>query len=214
MITRCKWPDKDPLMIRYHDEEWGVPLFDDRKIFEFIVLDAFQAGLNWKMILKKREHLRTAFSGFDPKIIAQYRGPEIDALLENKDIIRNKAKINGTVVNARLFLDIQKEWDTFTRYIWNFSDNKVIHNAWKDLDQIPARSVLSDEISMDLKKRGFKFAGTTIVYAFIQAMGMVNDHTMDCFRYEEIKAMSSQFPVSFSVSVESASNRNETELMQ
>ena len=187
--VRCQWPDKDPLMIRYHDEEWGTPLFEDQKFFEYIVLDTFQAGLNWRMILKKREHFRKAFSDFNPEIIALFNEKEITSLLGNKEIIRNKAKIIATINNAGKFLDIQKEFGTFSSYIWSFTGNESIHNSWTDISQIPSSSELSDRISRELIKLGFKFAGTTIVYAFLQAIGIVNDHTVDCFRYDEIRQM-------------------------
>lgn len=186
---RCQWPDKDPLMIRYHDEEWGTPLFDDQKLFEYIVLDTFQAGLNWRMILKKREHLRKAFSDFRPGVIALFKEKEIHSMLENTEIIRNKAKILATIHNAGRFIDIQKDFGRFSNYIWSFTGNKTIQNSWTDINQIPSSSALSDKISRDLIRLGFKFAGTKIVYAFLQAIGMVNDHTGDCFRYDEIRQM-------------------------
>ncbi|MBP6978788.1 MAG: DNA-3-methyladenine glycosylase I [Bacteroidales bacterium] len=188
-IKRCQWPDNDLLMIRYHDQEWGTPIFEDQKLFEYIVLGTFQAGLNWRMILHKRDNFRKAFLEFNPQVIALFKQNEINSLLENKGIIRNKAKIVATVNNATRFLEIQKNYGTFSGFIWSYTKNKPIHNSWTNISQIPSRSELSDRISRDLIKAGFKFAGTKIVYAFLQAIGMVNDHTKDCFRYREIQAM-------------------------
>jgi DNA-3-methyladenine glycosylase I len=182
-IQRCPWPSDDLLMIRYHDEEWGVPVHDDRKLFEFLVLDAFQAGLSWRTILNKRENFRKAFDNFDYRKISKYGPEKIDALLNDAGIIRNKAKIHGTVQNAKCFLAVQKEFRTFDKYIWQFTGGKTLKNKWKDLSEIPARSPESDAMSKDLVKRGFKFAGSTICYAFMQAAGMVNDHITACFRY-------------------------------
>jgi DNA-3-methyladenine glycosylase I len=185
-VTRCPWPSDDPLMIAYHDQEWGVPLFDDQKLFEFIVLDSFQAGLSWKTVLHKRENFRRAFDHFDYRKIAEYDQPKIDSLLQDAGIIRNKAKIHGTVRNAQCFLEIQKESGSFSNYIWQFTEGKTIRNHWKELKEIPAKSEVSDKMSADLVRRGFKFAGSTICYAFMQAAGMVNDHMTDCFRYNEL----------------------------
>jgi len=186
MTESCNWPGNDPLMIKYHDTEWGVPLHDDRKLFEFIVLDSFQAGLSWKTILYKRENFRKAFDNFDPEKIAQYNQAKIDALMSDAGIIRNKLKIHATITNAQAFLKIKEETGSFDQYIWQFTNGKTIHNQWKSLSEIPPRTIESDLMSKDLKKRGFKFAGTTICYAFMQAAGMVNDHMEGCFRYREI----------------------------
>jgi DNA-3-methyladenine glycosylase I len=176
-------------MIRYHDEEWGVPVHDDRKLFEFMVLDAFQAGLSWSTILNKREHFREAFDNFAPEVIAAYGEGKIESLLKDPGIIRNKLKVRATVSNAQAFLRIQKEFDSFDTYIWQFTGGKPLVNRWERLEQIPASSAESDAMSKDLKKRGFKFVGTTICYAFMQAAGMVNDHLVHCFRYKELSKM-------------------------
>jgi DNA-3-methyladenine glycosylase I len=181
----CSWPKNDPLMIAYHDSEWGVPLHDDRKIFEYMVLDAFQAGLSWAIVLKKREGFRKAFDHFDYKKIARYNEDKIQQLLQNEGIIRNQLKIRAAVNNAQRFLEVQKEFGTFDKYIWQFTGHKTIHNNWKNLSEIPAKSPESDDMSKDLLKRGFKFVGSTICYAFMQAAGMVNDHLVDCHRYKE-----------------------------
>lgn len=185
-LKKCPWPGDRHLDIQYHDEEWGVPVHNDQKLFEFLVLDAFQAGLSWATILKKRENFRAALDDFDAKIIAGYGEEKITELLQNKGIIRNKLKIKSTISNAKLFLDVQLEFGSFDQYIWQFTGGKTIINSWKNLDQIPANTNESDAMSMDLKKRGFKFVGTTICYAFMQAAGMVNDHLVDCFRYTEV----------------------------
>jgi DNA-3-methyladenine glycosylase I len=182
----CNWPANDPLMIKYHDEEWGVPVHDDRKLFEFMVLDAFQAGLSWSTVLKKRENFRKAFDNFQAEIIARYNQTKTDSLLNDVGIIRNRLKIVATVTNAQKFLEVKKEFGTFDNYIWQFTGGKTKVNHWKNLSDIPASSVESDQMSKDLKKRGFKFAGTTICYAFMQAAGMVNDHMAYCKRHSEI----------------------------
>jgi DNA-3-methyladenine glycosylase I len=182
--TTCEWPTNDPLMIRYHDEEWGVPLHDDRKLFEFLVLDAFQAGLSWKTVLHKRENFRKAFDGFDVKKIAKYGEPDFARLMSDAGIIRNRAKISGTILNAGLFLEVQKEYGTFDRYIWQFTGGKTIDNKLKKLSVMQATSPESDAMSKDLKSRGFKFVGSTICYAFMQAAGMVNDHLVDCVKHQ------------------------------
>lgn len=179
----CQWPTSDPLMIRYHDEEWGVPLHDDHKIFEFLVLDAFQAGLSWRTILHKRENFRNAFDGFDPVRIAGYSEADFLRLMEDSGIIRNKAKIRGTIENARCFLAVQQEFGTFDSYIWRFTDYRTIDGNIKSLKELKASSLESDAMSKDLRLRGFKFVGTTICYAFMQAMGMVNDHLVTCRRH-------------------------------
>jgi len=185
----CSWPGNDPLMTAYHDDEWGVPLHDDRKIFEYMALDAFQAGLSWAIVLKKREGFRKAFDHFDFKKIARYDEKKIGRLLEDEGIIRNRLKIRATVNNAKRFIEVQKEFGTFDKYIWRFTGNRSLLNKWKSLSRIPARSVESDAMSLDLKKRGFKFVGSTICYAFMQAAGMVNDHLVDCYRYKELKRL-------------------------
>lgn len=182
----CNWPGDDALMIKYHDEEWGVPVHDDRKLFEFMVLDAFQAGLSWSTILKKRENFRKAFDNFRPEIIAAYNEEKINSLLQDAGIIRNKLKIRATVTNAGKFLETQKEFGTFDRYIWQFTGGKPRINNWRKLSDLPATSDESDQMSKDLKKRGFKFVGSTICYAFMQAAGMINDHMVYCKRRQEI----------------------------
>lgn len=185
-INRCPWPGGREHDIKYHDEEWGVPVHDDQKLFEFLVLDAFQAGLSWTTILKKRENFRVAFDGFDAKVIARYGEKKVSELMQDKGIIRNQLKIRSTIKNAELFLDIQKEYGSFDSYIWQFTGDTTIVNKWGKMDEIPVNTSASDAMSKDLKKRGFKFVGTTICYAFMQAAGMVNDHVVDCFRYNEV----------------------------
>lgn len=188
--NRCAWPANDSLMIEYHDTEWGVPVHDDRKLFEFLVLDAFQAGLSWSTILKKRENFRKAFDNFEPERIAQYGAAKIAELMSNAEIIRNKAKVNATVKNALAFQEVQKEFGTFDAYIWQFTGGSPIINKWKNMAEIPAKTAAAVAMSNDLKKRGFSFVGPTICYAFMQAAGMVNDHVIDCFRYAEINSLS------------------------
>jgi DNA-3-methyladenine glycosylase I len=183
----CSWPGNDPLMIAYHDKEWGVPLHNDQKIFEFMVLDAFQAGLSWSIVLKKREGFRKAFDHFVVKKIARYNEEKIQVLLKDESIIRNQLKIRATVNNAQRFLEVQKEFGTFDQYIWQFTGNKPIVNKWNQLSQLPSKSVESNAMSKDLLKRGFKFVGSTICYAFMQAAGMVNDHLVNCYRHQELK---------------------------
>lgn len=179
----CNWPGNDPLMIEYHDNEWGVPLHDDRKLFEFMVLDAFQAGLSWKTILHRRERFRAAFDNFDVVKISKYGENKIQQLMLDSRIIRNQLKIRSTVTNAQAFLKIQKEFGTFDKYIWQFTGGTTKYNHWTELKQIPAKSAESDAMSKDLIKRGFKFVGSTICYAFMQAAGMVNDHMIYCSRH-------------------------------
>ena len=186
MKNRCKWAGTDPIYVAYHDEEWGVPLRDDRKLFEFLVLEGAQAGLSWITILKKRQNYRIAFDHFDPRKIARYDSRRIKKLIANPGIIRNKLKIEAAVQNARSFLSIQQEFESFDVYIWQFVGGKPRKNKWKTMSEIPAYSDESKAMSKDLKKRGFKFVGPTICYAFMQATGMVNDHTVDCFRYDEV----------------------------
>ena len=183
--TRCIWSEKDPLYIEYHDKEWGVPVYDDAKLFEFLILETFQAGLSWITVLKKRENFRQAFDNFDYKKIANYDETKFDELIQNAGIIRNKLKIKATITNAQAFIKIQNEFGSFSKYIWQFTNHKPINNKWKCIEEIPANTPLSDEISKDMKKRGFKFVGSTVMYAHMQATGMVNDHTLDCFRYKE-----------------------------
>lgn len=185
-MKRCGWPGENLLMIKYHDEEWGVPLHDDRKLFEFFVLDAFQAGLSWAIVLKKREGFRKAFHNFNPEKIAKYTEKDYDRLRSDENIIRNRAKIRGTIINAKKFLETKKEFGSFEKYIWQFSNGKTIKNKWKNIKELPSKSLVSDKMSEDLKKRGFKFVGSTICYAFMQASGIVNDHTINCFRYNQV----------------------------
>lgn len=176
-------------MIAYHDEEWGVPLHDDRKLFEFLVLDAFQAGLSWRTILHKRENFRLAFDAFDAELIARYKKRKIGQLLGNAGIVRNKMKIEATVANSKAFLRVQSEYGSFDSYIWQFVGGQPKQNRWRSLKRLPANTPDSDRMSKDLKERGFKFVGTTICYAFMQAAGMVNDHLVKCFRYQEVQAV-------------------------
>jgi len=182
---RCDWAKK-PLEIEYHDNEWGVSVHDDRKLFEFLVLDGFQAGLSWTTILTKRENFRRAFDDFNYEKIAQYEEKKIEALLRDAGIIRNKLKIKAAISNARAFLKVQEEFGSFDRYIWSFTDGKTMVNHWRTMDEVPATSRESDAMSKDLKRRGFNFVGSTICYAFMQAAGMVNDHLVTCFRYKEV----------------------------
>jgi DNA-3-methyladenine glycosylase I len=188
MINRCAWVPDDELYTRYHDEEWGVPVYDDQKLFEFLILEGAQAGLSWSTILKKRENYRTAFDNFDAEKIVKYNQKKIDKLLNDPGIVRNRLKIKSTIQNANVFLKIQKEYGSFSKYIWSFVDGKPIINRFKELKELPAKTEISDAMSKDLKKRGFNFVGSTICYAFMQAVGMVNDHTVDCFRYKELTA--------------------------
>jgi len=192
MKKRCQWPGDDPLMIAYHDNEWGVPVHNDRKIFEFMVLDAFQAGLSWRTVLHKRENFKKAFDNFDYEKIARYDEKKYEKLIQDAGIIRNKAKVRATIQNARLFQEVQHEFGSFDKYIWSFVDGKPIQNKFKSMDEIPAKTAQSDAMSKDLVKRGFKFVGSTICYAFMQGAGMVNDHTVECYRYNEIVGMSQQ----------------------
>lgn len=182
---RCPWATNDPLYIKYHDEEWGIPVYDDNTLFEFLILETFQAGLSWITILRKRENFRKAFDNFDYKKIAQYDQTKINELLQDAGIIRNKLKINATVCNANAFIKVQDEFGSFSKYIWGFVDGKPLINHFKTMDEVPANTPLSDIISKDLKKRGFKFVGSTVVYAHMQATGMVNDHITSCFRHPD-----------------------------
>lgn len=183
----CTWPSTNPLMIEYHDKEWGVPLHDDRKLFEFIILDAFQAGLSWNTILNKRKNFENAFDNFDAVKISKYTEKKFDSLMNDAGIIRNRLKIQSTITNAKAFLLVQKEFGSFDKYIWQFTGGKTKINKWKSLKEMPARSAESDAMSKDLLKHGFKFVGSTICYAFMQAAGMVNDHIVSCTRYKEVQ---------------------------
>ena len=184
-LHRCPWAKGDKY-IQYHDAEWGVPVHDDRLLFEFLILEGAQAGLSWSTILNKRDGYRQAFDGFDPSIVARYGDKKRQRLLSNAGIVRNRLKIDAAIQNAKAFLVVQKEFGTFDRYIWNFVGGKPKRNAWKSMQDVPARTPESDAMSADLKRRGFKFVGSTICYAFMQAVGMVNDHLVDCFRHGEL----------------------------
>lgn len=188
-MKRCDWTQNDVLMNCYHDEEWGIPVHDDLKWFEFIVLDAFQAGLSWKTILYKREEFRCAFDQFDYKKISGYDSIKVESLMANKGIVRNRLKIIGTIKNANAFMSIQKEFGSFDRYIWSFTEGKTIVNKFTSLKEIPTKTSLSDKISKDLKKRGFTFVGSTIVYSFLQAAGIVNDHLISCYRHDQVQML-------------------------
>jgi len=187
MKKSCSWPTDDPLMIKYHDKEWGVPVRSDKKLFEFLLLEGFQAGLSWRTILYKRENFRKAFDNFDFNKVAKYNKRKNNSLLKDEGIIRNKLKVESAVTNAKAFLEVRKEFGTFNKYIWSFVNGKPIQNKFKSLKELPASTELSDLISKDLKKRGFKFVGTTIIYAHMQATGMVNDHVVGCSRYKEVQ---------------------------
>ena len=187
-IVRCVWAGSDPLYRDYHDLEWGVPVHDDRLLFEFLILEGAQAGLSWITILRKREAYRSAFARFDPAMVATFDNARQAELLTNAGIVRNRLKIASTISNARAFLAVQEEYGSFDAYLWRFVAGKPIQNAWSSLAQVPASTPLSDALSRDLKKRGFRFVGSTICYAFMQAVGMVNDHTTDCFRWQELSA--------------------------
>lgn len=184
---RCAWPGVDPLMIEYHDREWGVPVRDDRKLFEYLVLDAFQAGLSWRTILHKRENFRRAFDGFDPEVIARYGERERTRLLGDAGIVRNRQKVDATISNAREFLRLRETHGSFGDWIWQFTGGRTIHNSWGATAAVPATSPESDAMSRALKAEGMKFVGSTICYAFMQAAGMVNDHAVECFRHEELR---------------------------
>lgn len=191
MIKRCGWLNykgKEPseLYIQYHDEEWGVPVHDDQLLFEFLILEGAQAGLSWETVLKKRSNYRIAYDNFDPEVVANYDDAKQQELLKNEGIIRNRLKIKASITNARHFLEVQQEYDSFDDYIWQFTGQKTMQNNWHYLNDVPATTKESDAMSKDLKKRGFSFVGSTICYAFMQAIGMVNDHTTDCFRHKQI----------------------------
>ncbi len=185
-IERCKWAGDDEIMIHYHDHEWGVAVYDDRILFEFLTLEGAQAGLSWSTILKKSEDYKKAFDNFEPQKVASYSHIEIDNLLNNKNIIRNRKKIESVISNARSFLEIQSKFGSFSNYIWSFTDGKQIQNHWKSHIEVPQQTTQSRNMSRELKKMGFKFAGPIICYSFMQAVGMVNDHTTNCFRHREI----------------------------
>lgn len=185
--TRCTWVTDDPIYCDYHDKEWGVPIYDDRTLFEFLILEGAQAGLTWLTILKRRENYRRLFDHFDAKIIANYDKNKMVSLLNDPGIIRNRLKIESVVTNAKSFLEVQQEFTSFSNYLWQFVEHKPIINHWKTHGEIPSNTPLSDKLSKDLKKRGFKFVGSTICYAFMQAVGMVNDHTTHCFLYGKIR---------------------------
>lgn len=187
--VRCPWGSPDPLYVAYHDREWGVPEHDDRKLFEMLILEGAQAGLSWITVLKKREAYRLAFDRFDPQAVARYDRRQITRLLANNQIIRNRLKIEAAITNAKAFLETRDKFGSFDRYLWQFVDGRPIQNAWRNLQQVPARTAHSDAMSKDLKRRGFKFVGATICYAHMQATGMVNDHLVNCFRYRACMAL-------------------------
>lgn len=186
---RCPWPGEDPLYVAYHDEEWGVPEYDDRALFEKLILDGFQAGLSWITILRKRETFREAFDGFEPAVIARYKPAKVEKLLQNPGIIRHRGKIEATIGNAKAYLAMMEKGETFADFLWSFTDGVPIQNRWKSIAQVPAETPMSVAMSKELKKRGFKFCGPTIVYAFAQAVGIVNDHLVTCPRHKTCSAM-------------------------
>lgn len=188
-VTRCAWAGSDPLYQDYHDREWGVPVHDDRLLFEFLILEGAQAGLSWITILRKREAYRAAFAGFDPETVASFDDARVAELLQNPGIVRNRLKVASAITNARAFLAVQEEFGSFDTYLWRFVNGQPIQNAWQNIKEIPASTPLSDTLSRDLKQRGFRFVGSTICYAHMQAVGMVNDHTVDCFRWLELGGM-------------------------
>jgi DNA-3-methyladenine glycosylase I len=185
-MKRCAWAGERPMYVKYHDEQWGVPLHDDQALFEMLILEGAQAGLSWRTILEKRQNFRAAFDQFDPTVVAAYDESKIQELLNDPGIIRNQLKIRAAVANARAFLEVQDEFGSFDAYIWGFVDHKPIINHWKTPREVPAKTAEAEAMSKDLKKRGFKFVGPTICYAFMQAVGMVNDHTVDCFRHGQL----------------------------
>lgn len=186
MTKRCDWVGNDPMMAEYHDSEWGVPVYNDQKLFEFLVLESFQAGLSWAIVLKKREAFREVFAGFDPKMIIGFSEADVENLMQDSRIIRNRKKIEAVIRNARAFIEIQKEFGSFSQYIWGFVGGTPVINQFEKLSEIPSKTALSDLISTDLKKRGFAFMGSTVIYAHMQATGMVNDHLVDCYRHKEL----------------------------
>lgn len=181
-LIRCSWSGSDPLYCKYHDEEWGIPVHDDRKLFEMLILEGAQAGLSWITILRKRENYRNAFDNFDPFLVSRYNSKKVKELLKNEGIVRNRLKIESAIQNAKIFLEVKKSFGSFDNYIWQFVDYKPVINNWKSVKEIPAKTEASDRMSKDLKKRGFKFVGSTICYAFMQAVGMVDDHTAACYK--------------------------------
>ncbi len=185
--TRCPWCEGSDTMRAYHDTEWGVPLHDDLKLFEFMVLDAFQAGLSWAIVLNKREGFKKAFVGYNLKKVAKFTTDDVEKLMNNPEIIRNRLKITSTITNAEAFIRVQSEYSSFDNYIWSFTGGKAVYNSWKEQKQLPARTTLSDTMSKELKNKGFKFVGSTICYAFMQAAGLVNDHLVKCYRHNEVK---------------------------
>lgn len=191
MPERCPWSETHPLLLEYHDSEWGVPVHDDRKIFEFMVLESFQAGLSWLTILKKRENFREAFHGFNPERVARYSGEDISRLLADGGIVRNRQKIEAAVVNAGVFLDIQNKTGSFASWMWGFVDGSPVINRWQNQSDLPAETELSRKMSRELRSRGFRFMGPVVVYSHMQAVGMVNDHLAGCFRYTEVSSLSS-----------------------
>ena len=189
-MKRCAWVSDDPLYIHYHDTEWGVPVHDDHKLFEMLILEGTQAGLNWLTILKRRQTYKLAYDHFNPATISCWEKEKVNHLLNDSGIIRNKLKVQAAIINAKAFLKVLEEFDTFNSFIWSFVDGKTVKNSWENIGQIPATTSTSDKMSKELKQRGFKFVGSTICYAFMQAVGMVNDHTTDCFRYDQIRKLS------------------------
>ncbi len=187
--TRCPWPGRDPQYLDYHDREWGVPLRDDRKLFELLVLESAQAGLSWITILRRREGYRRAFEGFDPQVVARYGEARIASLLEDPGIIRNRKKVESAVSNAQAFLGIQEAFGSFSSYLWGFVDGKTVVNNWKEMGSVPAKAPLSETISRDMKSRGFSFFGPVACYAFLQSAGLVNDHLVSCFRHREVQSL-------------------------
>jgi len=186
-MNRCPWCGKDELYVKYHDEEWGVPVHDDKKHFEFLVLESAQAGLSWLTVLKKRENYRKAYDNFDVNKVSQYDENKFEELIQNAGLIRNKMKIASSINNAKLFIEIQKEFGSFDKYIWSFVDNNAVVNYWNDISEVPATSEFSTKVSKNLKSRGFKFLGSTIIYAHLQATGLINDHLVSCFRHDEVQ---------------------------
>ncbi len=186
MITRCSWAQGSEAEQNYHDNEWGKPVYDDRLLFEFLILEGAQAGLSWITILNKRDNYRQVFDNFEPNLVALYQQDKIDELLKNPGIVRNKLKVNSTVKNAKAFLNIQQEFGSFSDYLWSFVSGQPIQNSWVSKELVPASTELSDKLSKDLKKRGFSFVGTTICYSLMQAVGLINDHTTDCFRHQQL----------------------------
>ncbi len=185
-LERCPWCGDDPLYVEYHDREWGVPVYDDKKLFEFLILEGAQAGLSWLTILRRREGYRKAFAGFDAKRVARFTPKKVEALLRDSNIIRNRLKVESAVSNAQCFLQVQEEFGSFSNYQWRFVDARPIQNSWTHMKKVPATSKVSDAFSRDLKQRGFRFVGSTIMYAHMQAVGMVNDHLVSCFRHKEV----------------------------